>query len=316
MIDKELKEIFETGLFRGKIKFDEPMSTHTSLKIGGPVEIMVFPEDVVSLKNVLIVTKKQRIPVFVLGAGTNLLVKDNGVEGIAISLKAFRKIEIISSLQSSPLRGRGQGEVRNVTLLVDAGVALKSLINFAREKGYSGIEALAGIPGTIGGAIYMNAGSFDTEIKDVIDSIAVMDMDGKITILRKDELNFSYRSSNIPDDLVILSANIVLKKDSTENVAGRIREFLGKKMRTQPIKEHSAGCVFKNPLGNSAGRLIDIAGCKGMRIGDVEVSTVHANYFINKGRATCDDFIKLMDIVKEKVKEHSKITLEPEIKII
>ncbi|MBI4654131.1 MAG: UDP-N-acetylmuramate dehydrogenase [Nitrospirae bacterium] len=306
-MDKEIKEIFEKGLFKGKIKFNEPMSAYTSLKIGGPVDIMVFPEDPVSLRNALSTANKQDIPVFVFGAGTNLLVSDNGMDGIAISLKAFSMIEVIQNIEN--MEGW-------VTLFVEAGVPLKRLINFTRENGYAGIESLAGIPGTVGGAVYMNASSFGTEIKDVLLSIAVIDMKGKIAIMKKEEINFSYRASNLPQGLIILSTNIVLKKDTPENVAKRIKEFLAKKAATQPLKERSAGCVFKNPDGDYAGRLIDLAGCKGMAIGDVEVSSQHANYFINKGRATSDDFMKLMDIVNARVKEYSGVTLEPEIKII
>ncbi|MBI5051106.1 MAG: UDP-N-acetylmuramate dehydrogenase [Nitrospirae bacterium] len=305
MSDKEIKEIFETGLFIGRIKFDEPMSAHTSLKIGGPVEIMIFPEDVVSLKNVLVVAKMQKIPVFVLGAGTNLLVRDKGLEGIAISLKAFKKIEVIQD-----------DTEKNVSLFAEAGVLLKSLINFTKERGYSGMEALSGIPGMLGGAVYMNAGSFGTEIMDMLSSIAVISMDGMITMLNREEIKFSYRSSNLPDDLIILSANVALRKDTPDNVSRRAREFLKKKVLTQPLKERSAGCVFKNPAQDSAGRLIDAAGCKGMRLGDAEVSMLHANYFINRGRASSKDFIELMEAVKIKVKEYSGITLEPEIKII
>jgi len=316
LIDKNLKEIFKTGLFKGEIKFTEPMSKHTSLGIGGPVEVMIFPEDPISLKNVLIVAKRQKIPVFVFGAGTNLLVSDKSIKGIAISLKEFKKIELIPHKGGVPY-GVGASSTKNsITLFVEAGVPLTHLINFTGKRGYSGIEALAGIPGTFGGAVYMNAGSFGTEIKDVLSSIAVMDIDGRIFILKKEELRFSYRSSNIPQDIIILSANIILKKEIPENVSERIKEFLKKKRLTQPLKERSAGCVFKNPEGGHAGRLIDEAGCKGERVGDVEVSKVHANYFINKGKATYEDFVRLKEIVKNRVREHSGITLEPEIKII
>lgn len=309
MSDKGLKKIFDKGFFKGEIKFDQPMSAFTSLKIGGPVDIMVFPEDPISLKNVIIAARKEDIPVFVFGAGTNLLVRDEGVDGIAVSLRSFRSIEFIQNIKETNIKG-------SVALFVEAGVPLSGLINFTKEKGYSGIEALVGIPGTIGGAVYMNAGSFGTEIKDVIISVALMKMDGKIVILEKDELKFSYRSSNIPNDAIILSANIVLKKNSPENVSACINEFLRKRRYSQPVGESAAGCVFKNPEGDSAGRLIEAAGCKGMRVGDVEVSPVHANYFINLGEATCRDFIELMENVKARVKEYSGITLEPEIKII
>ncbi len=304
----EVKDIVNTDNFKGLIKFDEPMSLHTSLKIGGPADIMVFPEDPVSLRNVLRAARLQDMPVFILGGGTNLLVSDNGIRGIVVSLKEFRNIEAIENLQNA--------DSGCITVFVEAGASLPRLIAFTEKNGYSGIEALAGIPGTVGGAVYMNAGSFGAEIKDVINSLAVMNRDGVITILKKDELKFSYRGLNISDDLVILSANIVLRKETAENVAGRVKEFLKKKRLTQPVKEHSAGCVFKNPAGNSAGRLIDEAGCKGMSIGNIEVSGMHANFFINKGSGTCQDFLKLMDVVIAKVKEHSGVMLETEIKIM
>ncbi|MBI5098102.1 MAG: UDP-N-acetylmuramate dehydrogenase [Nitrospirae bacterium] len=305
MNNRKLKEIFDKTFFRGEVKYNEPMSAHTSLRIGGPADMMVFPEDPVSLKNVLLAAKRERIPVFVFGGGTNLLVGDGGIEGIVTSLKAFNNIEFTRETND-----------KYAVLYAGAGVALAGLINFAQKNGCAGIEALVGIPGYFGGAVYMNAGSFGVEIKDVLVSVALMNMNGEITILKKDELNFSYRSSNLPEYSIILSANIALNRDNPDDISKRIKEFLQKKRDTQPLGEPSAGCVFKNPEGDGAGRLIDAAGCKGMRIGDVEVSMKHANYFINKDKATCRDFIELMEKVMLRVKEHSGTILEPEIKIV
>lgn len=288
----------------GEIMMDEALSKHTSLKIGGPVSMLVFPEDPMSLKNILTAAAEEGVPVFVIGAGTNLLVKDGGVDGIAVSLDSFNQISVMEGTDDS------------VTIFVGAGVSLGKLINFTKEKGYSGIEALAGIPGSFGGAVFMNAGSFGVEIKDVIDSIAIMNRYGKIAILKMENLRFSYRNSNLPEGLAILSANIKLRKADVEEVQSRVSDCLQKKRLSQPLGEPSAGCVFKNPEGESAGELIDTAGCKGMRSGDVEVSGLHANYLINIGSATSKDFIELMDMVRDKVQEHSGITLEPEIKII
>lgn len=301
MTAKDVKEIFDRGLFKGEIRFDEPMSAHTSLKTGGPVEIMVFPEDPVSLKNVMAACEREKIPLFVLGAGTNLLAGDEGIEGVAISLREFKSIEFT----------RETG-----VLYVGAGTPLAMLVNVAQKNGYAGLEPLAGIPGYAGGAVYMNAGSFGMEIKDVIISVAVMNRHGEIEILDRDKPGFSYRSSNLPEGSVILGLNIALRKDDPDAIGQRTREFLKKKKDTQPLGESSAGCVFKNPEGDAAGRLIDAAGCKGMRVGGAEVSAVHANYFINRGGAACTDFTELMKIVKARVREHSGIELEPEIKII
>lgn len=291
-------------IVQGEIMINEPLSKHTSLKIGGPVEMMVFPDDPMSLKNILTTAGEEDVPVFVIGAGTNLLVKDNGIDGIAISLDAFNQVRMTEDADEG------------VTIFVGAGVSLGKLINFTREKGYTGLEALAGIPGSFGGAVYMNAGSFGVEIKDVIVSIAVINRYGKIAILKMENLRFSYRNSNLPEGLIILSANIQLKKAGPEEVERKVNEYLKKKRRSQPLGESSAGCVFKNPDSESAGKLIELAGCKGMRSGDVEVSVAHANYFINKGSATSRDFIELMNKVKEKVEKHSGVILETEIKIV
>ncbi|MBI4698677.1 MAG: UDP-N-acetylmuramate dehydrogenase [Nitrospirae bacterium] len=312
-MDKELKEIFDKRYFKGEVRLDQPMSFYTSLRIGGPVKALAFPEDVESLRNIIIESREENIPLFVLGAGTNLLVRDGGVDGIAVCLKAFKKIDLIQNMNNTPEPAFDTGDAG---LFVESGVLLNALINFARKSGYSGIEALAGIPGTFGGAVFMNAGSFGSEIRDIIISVTVMNMDGSIQILKKDELNFSYRSSNIPGDVIILSADITLKKDTGESISKRINDYLERRKSSQPIGTPSAGCVFKNPDGAFAGRLIEEAGCKGMRNGDVEVSSLHANYFINKGGATSRDFIELMESVRAKVKASSGITLEPEIKII
>ena len=299
-LKKDIKDILD-----GEVRFDEPMSLHTSLKIGGPVEIMVFPDDPVSLRNVLVAAGREGIPAFIFGAGTNLLVEDEGINGIAISLKKFRSIEFTKETND-----------RNAFLHAGSGVPLAMLVSFAKKNGLSGIEALAGIPGYLGGAVYMNAGSFGTEIKDVIVSVAIMNKHGEILILNRDEIEFSYRGSNLPESAVILGANIILKKESPGEVEQRTGNFLREKKASQPLGDLSAGCVFKNPPGNAAGKLIDDAGCKGMRMGNVEVSPIHANYFINRGSATFRDFIKLMETVKGKVKEFSGIELEPEVKII
>lgn len=293
------------GAVQGEIRFDEPMSAHTSLKIGGPVDIMAFPEDPVSLKKILAAARNEDIPVFVFGAGTNLLAVDGRIKGIAVSLKAFRTIEYTK-----------QTDEEKAVLYVGAGTPLAMLVNFACEAGYSGIEGLVGIPGYVGGAVFMNAGSFGAEIKDVITSIAVMNMRGEISFLDRDELEFSYRHLALPEGLLILSANIALRKDSPADVTARTREFMNRKKAAQPLGAPSAGCVFKNPEGDAAGRLIDAAGCKGMTAGGIEVSRVHANYFINKNGGTCAEFLRLMETVKKKVMESSGIELEPEIKII
>ncbi len=301
---EEWRDIFSGGFSNVEVRFDEPMAKNTSLRIGGPADIFLIPYDISSLKNILTILKRNRIPFLPLGNGTNILIRDGGIEGAVISLRSFKKMEIIDE----------DDEIVNI--YVESGTPLQRLIQFSKERGYSGIEGLVGIPGSIGGAIWGNAGAFGYEIKDVLSIISIMDPDGNIRRIKSKDIDFGYRSSNISSDELIISAEIVLKKDKIEIVSSRIEGFLRKKRENQPLSETSAGCVFKNPPELSAGKLIDDAGCKGMRIGDVEVSRKHANFFINRGRATASDFVKLMENVKSKVKEISNIELEPEIRVV
>jgi UDP-N-acetylmuramate dehydrogenase len=303
-IGEELEEIFTEIPFEGDVRFMEPMIKHTSLRIGGPANLFVIPRDLPSLKNILVVLKRKKIPVFVLGGGSNILVRDGGIEGVVISLRSFKKIEILSE------------DRMNVKVHVEAGTLLQRLVNFSREKGYSGIEGLAGIPGSVGGAICGNAGAFGYEMKDVLISVSITDDKGRIKSLKKEDIDFGYRRSGISSANLLLSAEIILKKDKKELVSAKIEDFLKKKWESQPFSEPSAGCVFKNPPKLSAGKLIDEAGCKGMRIGDAEVSSIHANFFTNKGKAKASDFIRLMENVAQKVKERFGVVLETEIKIV
>ena len=286
----------------------EPMRSHTYLQIGGPADIFVCPQDTVSLENILAALNEERIPFVTVGGGTNILVKDGGVYGVVISLKNFRRSDIANE------------EKDMVMFFAESGTPLQKLVSFSKEHGYSGIEGLTGIPGFVGGAIAGNAGAFGYSIKNTLVSVRMMNPDKGIYEMSASELGLEYRAAKIPEDTVILSANMRLRKDVKEDVAKRINSFLKQKRETQPLSEMSAGCVFRNPEGTSAsggaGRLIDEAGCKGMRIGDVEVSRVHANFFINKGDAKASDFLKLMDEVKKKVMKVFGTELEPEIRIV
>ncbi len=304
MNERLWEEIIPAGSFSGEVRFAEPMKDHTSLKIGGLADAYASPQDAVSLKNVLVQLRKKEIPFLVVGGGTNLLVKDGGVEGVVISLRNSRRIEFVKE------------EDGMVIFFVEAGAPLQKLVGFAKENGFSGMEGLVGIPGLLGGAIAGNAGAFGYEIKDVIQSVTAMHANGRLDRIDASELGFGYRTAKIPAGAVILSANIRFKKGEKADVEQRVDAFLREKREKQPISEHSAGCVFKNPQGASAGKLIDEAGCKGMRIGDVEISRVHANFFINKGNGTASDFMKLMDEVRKKVMTASGVELEPEIRIV
>jgi UDP-N-acetylmuramate dehydrogenase len=299
----EWQEIFRNA-FQGKFDFNAVMKNHTSLSIGGEADVLATPGDPLSLRNLVAVLKGKNIPFFTLGGGSNILVSDRGIEGAVISMKEFMRIEVIKEGNSS------------VELFVESGAPLQKLVNFCKERGFSGVEGLTGIPGTVGGAISGNAGSFGCEMKDVVLSVAIMDSEGKLDRFKSEGMGFGYRKSAIQPTDIVLSANLRMKRDDKENVASRTDGFFREKKNSQPISEKSAGCVFKNPAGASAGKLIDEAGCKGMRIGGVEVSAVHANFFVNRGGGTASDYINLMAEVATAVQKKFGVSLQSEIRVV
>ena len=220
LIDQKGWEDAFKGLYRGDVEFGAPMKNHTSLAIGGPADVLVSPADPMSLKNIALVSRKKNIPVLPLGGGTNILVNDSGIEGVVINVKSFRMMQVI----------REEGD--DVELFVEAGVPLQMLLNFCKEKGYSGIEGLAGIPGTFGGAICGNAGSYGCEIKDVVKSVVIMSSDGKLDRIAAKDLGFGYRRSGIKPEDIVLNANILLHKADKDLVAGRAQKYLAEKMKT------------------------------------------------------------------------------------
>ncbi len=283
-----------------EVRLDEPMSMHTSLRIGGPADIALFPDES-SFPELIRILAAERIPSIVVGGGTNILVKDQGIDGVVIFTSKMNSIAL---------------NAERSTLNAEAGCSLQKIINLCVENGLSGMEGLAGIPGSTGGAIAGNAGSFGCEMKDVIKSVNLLMPDGMIKELSADDMGFQYRSAKIPFGSIILSAVLLLKKDEPFEIKKRVANFINEKKSKQPVSKASAGCVFKNHKDTAAGKLMDEAGCKGMRVGDIEVSAVHANFFVNTGNGTCDDFLRLMDMVGSKVKEKFGIILEPEIRIM
>ncbi len=282
-----------------KYKKNELLAHYTTLRIGGRAELVAFPEEDNVLELVEVINN-EGLPYYVIGAGSNLLIRDEGFKGVIINT---RKMNKISSYEDN-------------CYYVSSGVMLSGFLSFMAEKKLSGMEGLAGIPGTIGGAVKGNAGSFGYEIKDCIDEVEVITDKMEIRVLKKQDITFQYRSSGLPGSWIIRKARLRLKEDVDNQVVGRMKEFLKKKRNTQPLKERSAGCVFKNPEEQSAGYLIENAGLKGCKTGDIMVSLLHANYFINLGRGRASDFLRLVDIVKDKVLKISGIELELEIKIL
>lgn len=286
---------------RGKFLAREPMSRHTTYGIGGPVLAYIVPKDVDDLATVLRFTREENIPIFFAGSGSNLLVSDSGYDGLVISLeKTFDKLNF---------------EGPKVT--VEAGVKLVKLVKETIKRKLSGLEGLVGVPGTVGGALKMNAGAFGNEISTMLINLTVMTLQGTVKTYQRGELIFNYRYSSIPDDEIIVSALLQLEPSDVETIQSRWSKASQDRKTSQPLKVRSAGSVFKNPTeGKAAGYLIDQAGLKGTRVGDVEISAKHANFFFNRGNAKAVDMVALIRLARDKVYEKFGIKLELEIKTL
>jgi UDP-N-acetylmuramate dehydrogenase len=304
LLDERIRGIFGGDGSTGDLFVNEPMKGHTTLRIGGPADLYIIPHNLVSMRNLMAALKDEHLPVMPLGGGSNVLISDEGVEGAVIATASFHHIELVEDHDNG------------VRLFAEAGTPLQKLVNFCKGRGYKGIEGLAGIPGSVGGAIRGNAGSFGYEIGRVVESATVIGREGKFMTMEGTSLSFTYRSSAVPEGAIVLSAIIRLGTDDPRDVAKRVEGFLEEKLHTQPISQWSAGCVFKNPPEAPAGKLIDQAGCKGMARGDIEVSALHANFFVNKGSGKASDFLALIEDVKERVLKSSGIELEPEIRMV
>lgn len=290
------------NLIKGKIYKDYEIKNITTFKIGGKVDYLVIPEDYEDIRLTLRFGKDNNIPVYLMGNGSNLLVSDSGIKGIIIRISKENFIK---------------KEIKNNFIKSESGVPLYELISISLKNELSGLEYLHGIPGALGGVIAMNAGTDGCSISDFLKEIKVMNNFGEIFILPKEEIDFSYRKSSILEKkLIVLEALLELKKSKRENIFSTLKSKVRKRRLTQPLTFPTAGCVFKNEGENKAGFLIEKAGCKGLRIGDAEVSTIHANFILNRGNATFKDIISLMKMVRERVYEKFNIILNPEIIIM
>lgn len=297
----EQYQLFFVQRFKGKVLFDVPMSQYTSFGIGGAADVMAFPKDESDLKDLISFAHTKKFPLFILGGGTNLLVKDRGMEGIVVNMcEGFKDIVWTG----------------DTDVVVGAGVTLSLLLKRCKERGLSGIEFAAGIPGTVGGAAIMNAGAYGSELRDVVEGVEVLNQKGKKNFIAAKNIGFSYRGSNLPEGSVVIRVHMSFKAAGASEIEKKVKEFRAKRESSSPIKCPSAGSIFKNPEGAVAGRLIDEAGLKGVSIGDAEVSEVHANYIVNRGNAKAGDVLGLMARVRDKVYSQTGISLEPEIKIV
>jgi len=305
---RELKKKLRLN-FKGDYKFDELLLKHTTFRIGGKCSLWCEPEDLDSLRFILRYKKYKDIRLFVIGEGSNVLVRDGGFRGIVVHLNSpyFRRIEF-----------------KERYVFAGSGVKLREIIRSASRKNLGGMEFLAGIPGRLGGALMMNAGVTERfqeqnlkfkSIGDLVESITVMDYNSNIRDLNRDEIKFEYRSSDL-SEYIILSAVLKLKKRRREKILKIIKQFLEYRRNTQDLRYPSIGCVFKNPKGESAGRLIEACNLKGKRIGGAQISSKHANFIINMKDAKAKDVLRLMRIIQREGYRKFQISLKPEIRII
>lgn len=283
------------------VKIDEKMSRHTTFRIGGAAEYFVAPTSKEGVEAVLALCREQQLPFYVVGNGSNLLVSDDGVPGVILQI------------------GNGLSDInfQEGRLTVQAGAMLTKVANLVAKQGYTGMEFAVGIPGTIGGAVAMNAGAYGGEIKDVIEKATVLTPEGCQLTLTKEELQLGYRSSKIArEQYVVLEAEFCLEPGDPEKIKATCEKNMKARIQKQPLEYPSAGSTFKRPEGYFAGKLIMDAGLRGFCVGDAQVSEKHCGFLINKGNATATEMKELMEQVQRKVKESYGVMLEPEVKMI
>ena len=294
----QIKEI--RSKISGKILFDENLSKYSWFNLGGPARVIFKPKNLnelsIFLKNI-----KGFSNIKVLGAGSNTLIRDGGFNGIIIKFeKSFSHISLFD---------------KN-TIIVGSSTLDKSLSNFALENSISGFEFLSCIPGTIGGGIRMNSGCYGEDISKILLSVQAMDLDGRIKVIYASDINFSYRSCNLDDNLIFISATLKGIKDNKEKIKKKMDDLIERKKKDQPSRIKTCGSTFKNPENNKAWKLIKDSGCAGMKFGDAHISEKHCNFFVNNGKAKSSDLENLIDQVKKEVFNKMGINLELEIQII
>ena len=279
----------------------EYMKNHTSFKIGGSADFLVTPRTVDQIQNLIKTLKKENIPVFIMGNGSNLLVSDKGIRGVVIKLsKNFSSFSISGD-----------------EVTAQSGILLSTLSKSIVNESLSGFEFASGIPGTIGGAVTMNAGAYDSEMKNIVEEVVAMDMDGNIKTFTNQEMNFRYRKSRVTDEtLVVLEAKLKLDKGNIEDIKAKIDDFTVRRTTKQPLTAYSAGSTFKRPEGYFAGKLIEDAGLKGIIMRNAAVSSLHSGFVINTGDATCENILELIEFIKLTVFSKFGVMLEEEVRVV
>jgi len=280
--------------------WDEPLSEHTSFGVGGPADAFVEPATVEQLAAVGEFCGSESVPLFILGNGTNLIVNDRGFRGVVMTLKRL-EYETNAATDGEFFR---------------AGRPLAALVSSTVEKGLSGLEPLAGIPGTMGGAVFLNAGAFGRSIWDCLERVWLMFGDGGVEAFRASDFQPSYRDSGIIPGEIVLGATFRLQKCDPKEAAEVVRDYSRRRAESQPLSHKSAGCVFKNPAGFSAGELIEKVGLKGLNVGSARISDRHANFIVNEGRSLAADILTLLRLARDEVRRATGVVLAPEVQVL
>ena len=293
--------MIKSGLDKLRIEYvsDFPMSRFTWLRVGGNANYAIYPSSIQQLTNLISFLSKMGYPWIVLGEGSNTIILDEGIEKAVIITKKMKAIEIKDS-----------GEI-----VAEAGANMGTIMNRSVRKGFAGFEFAAGIPGTIGGGVFMNAGANDSEVKDVIKKVWLL-IDGKEEVVSSRELNFEYRKSNLAEGAVVMKVLIKLDRGDRKLSEKKVKDYLDKRNKTQPIKMSNTGSIFKNPDSIAAGKLIEELGLKGYEIGGAQISELHGNFIVNRGSAKASEVLKLIDVAKENAYKLRGIILEPEVRIL
>ncbi|MFE7084053.1 UDP-N-acetylmuramate dehydrogenase [Priestia megaterium] len=295
-----IREVLKTIVKSENVKIDEPLSKYTFTKTGGNADFLVFPETSKEVQDVYQYATQQQIPVTIMGFGSNLIIRDGGVRGIVMSLTKLNRIQI-----------------KDTKIIIQSGAAISDVSKFALSQGQTGLEFACGIPGSVGGAVYMNAGAYGGEIKDVLMECVVMNKNGELMTLNNEQIGLSYRKSRVAEQgHIILEATVELKPGIYEEIGAKMDDFTLQRQTKQPLEFPSCGSVFKRPEGYFAGKLIQDSGLQGKQIGGAQVSTKHAGFIVNVDKATATDYVKLIRHVQDTVKSKFGIKLETEVKVI
>ncbi len=284
-----------------QIKLNVEMKHHTTFNIGGPADVLVLPNSITDICMTVTFCRENNIAFILLGQGSNVLVRDKGIRGMVIKLG----------------NGLNRFSIAGQEIYAEAGMNLSALALEAAEHGLSGLEFAEGIPGTLGGAVVMNAGAYNGEMKDLVYEVLAIDTEGNFKTFTREQIKFEYRSSVFQKgEYIVLSARLHLKPGSREDIIGTMREFARRRSEKQPLEQPSAGSTFRRPEGFYVGPIIEGLGLKGFSIGGAEVSSKHAGFIVNKGNATAEDVIDLIRYIQEKTREKHEVDLVPEIKIV